>query len=129
MIRPADSNDAAQFVEWAIKTPHNGFTGSEANYPLLQTFAVEDEAGPLIYVPWHPVMQLEGLAARPGIRGKQFIAAMDEAQEYLERVANDYRMSAILVSATHLPTAKAYMRRGAKRVPGIALRRELYGVR
>lgn len=125
MIRPAEDKDAAQFVTWAMQTPHSGFDGSTLSYPLLQTFTVEDEAGPLIYVPWHPVMQLEGVAARPGISGKQFIKAMDEAQEYLERVARDYRMSAILVSSTHLPTAKAYMRRGGKRVPGIALRREL----
>lgn len=125
MIRDAEPKDGAQFVEWATKTPETGFDGRVLEYPLLQTFTVEDQDGPLIYVPWHPVMQLEGVAVRPGISGRQFIQAMDEAQPYLERVARGYRMSAMLASSTHLPTAKAYMRRGGKPVPGIALRREI----
>jgi hypothetical protein len=67
-IRTATPSDVEALAEWAFSTPNNGLDPAIASYPHLTVFVVEDENGPLLYTPTHPVLAIESNAVRPESR-------------------------------------------------------------
>jgi len=123
--RPAESSDAANYVEWSYDTKENGFNSSFADYPHLFTFAIEDEHGPILYVPTHPVLVIESVACRPGIEPRQYIEALLEAKRVTEDYARQYQLQEIHTSSGYTPMLKTLQRHGYEPVVGTALRKKI----
>lgn len=124
-VRPAEPSDVNQVVQWSLSTPSNGFNSRLSKYPLLQTFVVEQDGVPLIYVPWHPVMCIESVAVRPTITGEQYIAALLEAKAHTETIARELMFREIYTSSDYRPMVRTLRRHGYTDVPGTALRKLL----
>lgn len=124
MIRPAVEQDATEVTHWSLSTPSNGFNSRLSQYPLLQTFVVEQN-GPLLYVPWHPVMCIESVAVRPGITPQQYIDGLLEAKAHTEQIAQEFQFREIYTSSDYKPMIRTLRRHGYTNVPGTALRKLL----
>jgi hypothetical protein len=69
-VRLASEKDAAQLVQWLTNTPDNLFDPDILSYPTLRVLVVEKDGEPLVYFPFHVVLQGESLATRPGASKK-----------------------------------------------------------
>lgn len=123
-LRSASPNDARRVVEWIQSTPSNDFDPSIAEYPHLHTFVVEEDGSPLLYIPVHPVLCIESVAARPGITGRQYIEALLEAKRATESLAGQYGIREIYTSSGYEPMIKTLRRHGYEPVTG-ALRKKI----
>jgi hypothetical protein len=123
MIRPATPSDAEKYVEWSYSTPSNGFNSSFSRYPHLFTFAVDDERGPLLYAPTHPVYCIESVAVRPDITPKQYIEALLEVKAATENLARQNGIREIHTSSVYRPMVRTLCRHGYAPIVGTALRK------
>jgi len=124
MIRDAEPADGQNMADWILSTPHNSFDPAIATYPHLHTFAIEDEDGPLLYVPIHPVLVVESVAARPNITAKKYIMALTEAKSAIEDMARQSGIREIYTNSGYGPMIKALRRHGYEPVTG-ALRKRV----
>lgn len=124
IIRPAEPEDSGRMVEWSVSTPSNGFDPDIASYPHLYTIAIEDEHGPLMYVPTHPVLVVESVACRPDITAKGYIKALLDAKAVTEGMALQNGIREIYTSSTFTPMYKTLRRHGYTPVSG-SLRKKL----
>ena len=113
-------------AEWSVHTPSNGLDPDTASYPHLFTFTIEDEHGPILYVPTHPVLVIESVACRPGIEPRQYIEALLEAKRVTEQYAQQYHMREIHTSSGYRPMLKTLQRHGYEPIVGTALRKKLH---
>jgi hypothetical protein len=58
--------DAAKMSEWIQSTPNNLLDPEILSYPNLRVLVVEADGEPIIYFPFHGVIQGESLALKPG---------------------------------------------------------------
>jgi hypothetical protein len=123
-VRAAEPRDAQLCTEWSISTPHNGFDPSVATYPHLYTLVVEDDIGPLMYLPTHPVLVIESAAVRPGITSRQYIESLLKVKTATEKIARQYGLREIYTSSAYAPMAKTLRRHGYEPVAG-ALRKRV----
>ena len=123
-VRDAKPSDGQNMADWVLSTPHNSFDPSIATYPHLYTFAVEDEAGPVLYVPVHPVLMVESAAVRPNITAKKYITALKEVKTAVEDMARQYGIREVHTSSGYGPMIKALRRHGYEPVKG-ALRKRV----
>lgn len=123
-IREAEQADGERMAEWVQTTRQNRLDPAIATYERLYTFAVEDENGPLLYVPVHPVLAIESVAARPGIEPRQYIEGLLAAKKATEDLARQYGIREIYTSSTYAPMKKALQRHGYTPVTG-ALRKKI----
>lgn len=113
-------------AEWSVYTPSNGYDPSTAKYPHLYTHVIEDEHGPLLYVPTHPVLVVESVACRPGITAKKYITALLEAKQATEEQARRNQIREIYTSSGYEPMIKTLSRHGYEPIVGTALRKKLH---
>ena len=123
-VRPANPTDADNMAEWVMSTPNNGFSSEIARDPNLYTFAIEDEDGPLIYVPVRPAIIIESVAVRPNITAKKYIRALKAAKTATEEMARQYDIREIYTSSGYPPMYKTLCRHGYIPVTG-ALRKRV----
>jgi hypothetical protein len=123
--RPAEPSDALNAAEWIQSTPSNNLDPAVAAYPLLYTFAVEDEHGPLLYVPTHPVLMIESVAVRPGTTPRQYIEGLLEAKSATAHQAQQLHIREIYTSSGYEPMAKTLRRHGYTPVTGALRKRVL----
>lgn len=124
-IRTATADDVEALAEWAFSTPENGLDPAIAGYPHLTVFVVEDEEGPLLYTPTHPVLAIESNAVRPGITPRQYMTALLAMKDQTESFARQYNMRGIVSSSTHKPMIKTFLRHGYVTPPGTAFWKKL----
>jgi hypothetical protein len=119
-IRTATEADVEALAEWAFSTPENGLDPAIASYPHLTVFVVEDENGPLLYTPTHPVLAIESNAVRPGITPRQYMTALLAMKDQTESFARQYNMRGIVTSSAFPPMTKTLRRHGYVTPPGTA---------
>lgn len=124
-IRFAEPSDSAYMAEWSVTTPANAFDPQTAEYENLLTLVVEDERGPLLYVPFHPVLVIESAACRPGITPRQYIESLLAMKAETERIARQIGIREIHTSSGYRPMIKTLQRHGYQQIVGTALRKKL----
>jgi GNAT superfamily N-acetyltransferase len=111
-------------AEWVMSTPDNGFVSEIATDPNLYTFAIDDENGPLIYVPLRPAIVIESVAVRPNITARKYIKALLEAKAATEEMARQHGIQDIYTGSSYPPMHKTLCRHGYVPVTG-ALRKRV----
>lgn len=122
-VRLASEKDAAQLTTWLANTPNNLFDPEIASYPTLTVLVVEKDGEPIIYFPYHLVMQGESLAIKPGAEKKDLaygFRALDNAFAAIARANGvgecffacaDESFSRFAAKHTWTPVKHQYLRR------------------
>lgn len=123
-IRFAEPTDAKLCAEWSVSTKHNGFNREVAESSVI-TWVIEDDNGPVLFVPAHPVLVIESAAARPDITPRQYIEALLEAKRETEATARQLSMREVHTSSAYQPMIRTLHRHGYVNIPGTALRKRI----
>lgn len=77
-VRPVRSEDAAEFVEWSLNNPKNGFDPEVVKFPSTVVLCAYDQSGTLAYMPIQSPLFLESMAIRPGLDTRTVALTMKE---------------------------------------------------
>jgi len=77
-VRPAQAEEAQQFIDWAKENPVNEFDPEVAKFPSSVTWAAYDQDGPVAFQTIQRPLVLESLAPRPGLSKTQTASVLRE---------------------------------------------------
>ena len=96
-VRPAEPKDFDKIQEWMLRIVQlNLFDADIANYPQTQWLCAYDESGPLLYMPYQPVISMESLAPRPGLSPREEAMALREITKTVAYKAKECRIEEIV---------------------------------
>jgi len=77
-VRPAQTEEAQQFIDWANENPVNEFDPEVAKFPSSVTWVAYDQDGPVAFQTIQRPLVLESLAPRPGLSKLQTAQVLKE---------------------------------------------------
>ena len=77
-VRPAQSEEAQQYFDWALENPVNEFDPEVAKFPSSVTWTAYDQDGPVAFQTIQRPLVLESLAPRPGLSKLQTAQVLKE---------------------------------------------------
>lgn len=87
-IRPAEPKDAGDYTDWLKGSSDiNLVDWNVYGYPAINTLVVEQEAEPVLMTSAHPVLTVEALAPKPGLKPKDEARALKKLFEGLRNLA------------------------------------------
>jgi hypothetical protein len=96
-VRPAEKKDLLNIRDWMLPIAQlNLFDPDIVNYPQTQWLCAYDESGPLLYMPYQPVISMESLAPRPGLSAREEAMALREITKTVAYKAKECRIEEIV---------------------------------